>query len=136
MRRNRQTVLFLLLLTVTVIYVVALYHSMNAYEDWKRAKLEGYPAQIRPYVDFDPYFSSGQGAPMFMLGVALGLGWFIAVVFLREQMQKQRLQQVRAHSGFIINTGDSIPRDAPSENVMAIVEATKRLRKHPFTWIS
>ena len=64
MRRKKLLVIIVLLIATIIIYAVVLYRSIQVYEDWKQAKLEEYPPEMRPYVDFHPYTSSRQGNHM------------------------------------------------------------------------
>jgi len=79
---NAKRLLAIPFLITAVIYSLALYQSIQAYEEWKKVKLEEYPPDIRPYVDFYPYTSSKQGQQMIILGIIIFLGWLIAIIFL------------------------------------------------------
>jgi len=70
------------------IYAVVLYRSIQAYEDWKQAKLEEYPPELRPYVDFAPYTGSIQGSQMILLGAIIGIGWLTAITVLGRHAPK------------------------------------------------
>jgi len=90
----KKRLLLILFLATVLIYVVAVFWSIQAYEEWKRGVLERYPPQVRPYVDFNPYFSSKQGGFMILFGAIMGFAWLMAVVVLgRYQAKKLRIDE-------------------------------------------
>ena len=91
MRRNKLLVIVVLLIA-TITYTVVLYRSIQAYEDWKKVKLEEYPPEIRPYVDFDPYMVSMQGNQMILLGAIVCVVWLTAITVLTRHASKNELK--------------------------------------------
>jgi len=79
---NWKRLLVILFLITVVIYSLALYQSIQAYEEWKKVISEEYPPKIRPFVDLDPYTSSKQGQQMIMFGTIICLGWLTAITVL------------------------------------------------------
>ena len=87
-KMNRKKLLGVLFLITVLIYAVALYQSIQAYEEWKKVKQEEYPPEIRPYVDFDPYMVSMQGNQMILLGAIICIGWLTAITVLIRHASK------------------------------------------------
>jgi cytochrome oxidase Cu insertion factor (SCO1/SenC/PrrC family) len=66
----------IMLLILTAIYPVAVYLSVQKYEDWKRAQLEILPPQIARIADFDRY---GRETTLliFLVGPVLAICWIV-----------------------------------------------------------
>lgn len=86
----KKRLVLILFLTSVLIYIVAVFWGIQAYEEWKKIELERYPTEVRPYVDFNPYFSSNQGKFMILLGAIMGFAWLITVVVL-DRFQAKKL---------------------------------------------
>lgn len=82
MRRNIFLVMTVLFAATAAIYVVALFQSMQAYERWKEARLEECGPELRPFIFFFPYISTGQGGLMVVLGALIFLGFPTVMLFL------------------------------------------------------
>ena len=67
----------LMLFAVTVVYVIALNQSMQAYETWNNEK---YPSSIRPWVDFAPFYVTPQGLLFGLWGFGILFTWGFALL--------------------------------------------------------
>jgi len=83
----RKRMLVVLLLITVLIYAVSLYQSIQFYEEWKKMRLEEYPPELRPYVDFGPYTGSIQGSQMILVGAIIGIGWLTVITILSRHAQ-------------------------------------------------
>ena len=84
MRRKRIFVAAVLLVVTCVIYIIALFQSIRAYEAWKQVRLEEAPPSLRPYMDFFSYIDSRHGVQMIMASALITLGWLTAVIILSK----------------------------------------------------
>ena len=69
----------LILLSVTIVYVIAIYVSIQNYNAWREEKLLECPVEIRPYVDFDPFWATKLGSFMVLISFAIGFCWVLFV---------------------------------------------------------
>jgi hypothetical protein len=69
----------MLLLAVSVVYAVALYHDIQRYEAWKQTFLQEHPG-MEPWIDFGPYLGTNIWAIMGLVG--LMLSWSFALQYL------------------------------------------------------
>jgi len=75
----------LVLLTVTVIYPVALHLDIQRYEAWKQAELEKYPPEIAPYIDFNPYIAGTTGGLLItILGTVIAGSWLLLGIWRKK----------------------------------------------------
>ena len=75
MKMSKSRIAVLVLLAVTVVYVIALNQSMQAYTTWKNEK---YPPSIRPWVDFAPFYATPQGLLIYLCGFGILFTWGFA----------------------------------------------------------
>jgi len=80
----KKKLLLIPLLATVLIYSGAVYWSIQDYAEWKKAKLERHPPEIRPFVNFSPYVFSGHGILMMVLGAIIGLVWTIISLILQR----------------------------------------------------
>jgi len=85
----KKGLLLILFLATVLIYAVAIFGSIQDYEELKKVRLEEYPPEIRPFVDFDPYMSSRQGKFMILFGAIIGFAWLMIVVVLGRYQAKK-----------------------------------------------
>lgn len=69
-----------------VVYAIALFQSIGAYESWKEAILED-PPGFRAYVDFSPYIFTRQGGQMTVLGALIFIGFPIVLLLFSVKHQ-------------------------------------------------
>lgn len=79
--------MIIVLFIVIVVYALALFQSINSYERWKKATLEEYRPELRPFIDFSPYISTRQGALMVVLGALIFLGFPVVLLLLSVKHQ-------------------------------------------------
>jgi len=89
----KKKLLLILLLATVLIYSGVVSWSIQDYEEWKKAKLERYPQDIRPFVDFYPYILSGHGILMIVLGAIIGLLWTIISLILQKIERKSNVEE-------------------------------------------
>jgi hypothetical protein len=80
--------LLILLLATVLIYSGAVYWSIQDYEEYKNARLERYPPDIRNRVVFDHYIISGRGILMIVLGAIIGVLWPV-ILFIKVKTKFQ-----------------------------------------------
>jgi len=85
--RKKFPVIIALFIISVVVYALALFQSINDYENWKEAKLEEYRPELRPLIDFSPYISTRQGGLMVVLGTLIFLGFPIVLLFSSVKYQ-------------------------------------------------
>jgi hypothetical protein len=78
--RKKAKPVVLALLTLTMIYPLALYSSMKRYEAWMQTERERVPLDARQWIEFDPYFTSREGALFLTLGAGLVVFWLIIAI--------------------------------------------------------
>jgi len=73
--RGKLRIAAITLLVITAIYSLALYLSIQRYNMWKQAHLESLPSEIRPWVDFEPYWATLEGLQIFYFACFLVICW-------------------------------------------------------------
>jgi len=68
---------FVVLLILTLTYPLTVNYALQAYESWRIAELESYPAEMRPYVDFSPFIQSFWGGLALIFGVVIVFSWLL-----------------------------------------------------------
>ena len=80
MEMSKFRIAVLVLLVATVIYAVALYQSVQAYNDYKQEKIENPIIEI--YGNFKSFWDSSFGKPYFAFSTVLSLLWVFSIAGL------------------------------------------------------
>lgn len=51
----------IILVLLSIVYIIALPVAYMQYEHWCNERLESYPPEVQPYVDFTPFFFTTVG---------------------------------------------------------------------------
>lgn len=73
--RGKSRIAVITLFVITAIYSITLYLSIQRYNAWKQASLDALPPQVRPWIDFDPYWATHEGLQVFYSGCFLVICW-------------------------------------------------------------
>ena len=89
----KKRLLLILFLVTVLIYAMAVFWSIQDYEEWKKATLERYPPEMKPFVDFYSYVPSGHGTLMIVLGAIIGLVWAIISLILQRIERTSKVEE-------------------------------------------
>jgi uncharacterized membrane protein YidH (DUF202 family) len=79
-RRNKLWLIAILGI-ITVALATAAYLDYLSYQQWMQEKLASYPVELRPYIDFTPYFRTSRGFLWMAISVVVyGASFFVAVL--------------------------------------------------------
>jgi len=80
---QRKTLVLILLTVITIVYGIAVYQSVQAYEMWKESQIQWYnemkvfPSDARLWLDFNPYISTFEGRLAISFGAVLAFSWAV-----------------------------------------------------------
>jgi len=82
MKKGQQIIV--ILASLTLIYPLTVYSFLQAYQSWRNAGLEGFPEELRPYVDTSPFIQSFWGGLAIIFGTFIAVSWLLTGIWRKE----------------------------------------------------
>lgn len=96
MKMFKYRLLLILFLATILIYVAALFWSINDHQEWNRRDLErmleNHPPEVVSFVELRRYIETQQGRSMMWLGLAIGLVWVVGLGLLCQHLGTRELR--------------------------------------------